>query len=57
MHHRKNNWQSLSDQWQKEVDGRFQEIDRLYKAYQADQVLMTPICVSAAKQRLWTKKK
>ena len=33
---------TLSDQWQKEVDGRFQEIDRLYKAYQADQVLMTP---------------
>jgi outer membrane protein len=26
----------------KDVDGRFQEIDRLYKAYQADQVLMTP---------------
>jgi outer membrane protein len=32
---------ALSDQFQKEVDGRFQEIDRLYKAYQADQVLMT----------------
>jgi outer membrane protein len=33
---------SLSDQWQKEVDNRFGEIDRLYKAFQADQVLMTP---------------
>lgn len=32
---------ALSEQWQKEVDARFQEIDRLYKAYQADQVLMT----------------
>lgn len=32
---------ALSDQWQREVDARFQEIDRLYKAYQADQVLMT----------------
>ena len=32
---------SLSAQWQKEVDARFQEIDRMYKAYQADQVLMT----------------
>lgn len=32
---------SLSDQWQKEVDSRFAEIDRLYKAYQADQILMT----------------
>jgi outer membrane protein len=33
--------EALSAQWQKEVDQRFQEIDRLYKAYQADQVLMT----------------
>jgi outer membrane protein len=32
---------ALSDQWQKEVDNRFQEIDRMYKAYQADQVLMS----------------
>jgi outer membrane protein len=33
---------ALSAQWQKEVDNRYQEIDRLYKAYQADQILMTP---------------
>ena len=33
--------EALSAQWQKEVDQRYQEIDRLYKAYQADQVLMT----------------
>jgi outer membrane protein len=33
---------ALSVQWQKEVDNRYSEIDRLYKAYQADQVLMTP---------------
>jgi outer membrane protein len=33
--------ESLSAEWQKDVDQRFQEIDRLYKAYQADQVLMT----------------
>lgn len=32
---------ALSDQWQKDVDSRSQEIDRLYKAYEADQVLMT----------------
>lgn len=32
---------ALSDQWQKEVDNRFQEIDRMFKAYQADQPLMT----------------
>jgi len=33
---------ALSDQWQKEVDSRFQEMDRLYKSYQVDLVLMTP---------------
>lgn len=33
---------ALQKQWQKEIDTRFQEIDRMYKAYQADQVLMTP---------------
>jgi outer membrane protein len=33
--------ESLSSQWQKDVDGKYQEIDRLWKAYQADQVLMT----------------
>jgi outer membrane protein len=33
--------ETLSAQWQKEADQRFAEIDRLYKAYQADQVLMT----------------
>ena len=32
---------ALSEQWQKEVDSRYQELNRLYKAYQADQVLMT----------------
>lgn len=31
----------LSEQFQKDVDNKFAEIDRLYKAYQADQVLMT----------------
>ncbi|MBS1525283.1 MAG: OmpH family outer membrane protein [Bacteroidetes bacterium] len=32
---------ALSDQWQKEVDNKSQEIDRLYKAFEADKVLMT----------------
>jgi len=31
----------LSDQWSKEVDTRHEEVNRLYKAYEADQVLMT----------------
>ncbi len=32
---------ALSAQWQKEVDTRFADIDKLYKTYQADQVLLT----------------
>lgn len=32
---------ALSEQWQKEVDSRFAEVEKLYKAYQADQVLLT----------------
>lgn len=31
----------LSAQWQKQVDSKFVEIDKMYKAYQADQVLLT----------------
>lgn len=33
---------ALQDEWQKQVDAKFAEVDRLYKAYQADVVLMTP---------------
>ena len=32
---------ALSSQWQKEVDDRFADIEKLYKTYQADQVLLT----------------
>ncbi len=32
---------ALSAQWQKDVDAKFLDIDRLFKAYQADQVLLT----------------
>lgn len=31
----------LSQQWQKAVDNNFSELDKMYKAYQADQVLLT----------------
>jgi len=33
---------ALQDEWQKQVDAKYAEVDRLYKAYQADLVLMTP---------------
>ncbi|MEJ2883166.1 OmpH family outer membrane protein [Pedobacter sp. GR22-6] len=31
----------LSEQWQQQVDNNFTEIDKMYKTYQADQVLLT----------------
>ncbi|MCA1762074.1 MAG: OmpH family outer membrane protein [Cryomorphaceae bacterium] len=31
----------ISDQWQKEIEERYESIDRLYKAYQAEKVLLT----------------
>lgn len=32
---------AFSQQWQKEVDDRFAEVEKMYKAYQADDVLLT----------------
>jgi outer membrane protein len=31
----------ISAQWQKEIDLKFAEVDRLYKAYQAEQVMLS----------------
>lgn len=31
----------VSKQWQNEIEGRYEAIDRLYKAYQAEKVLLT----------------
>jgi outer membrane protein len=31
----------LSAQWQKEIEAKFAEVDRLYKAYQAEEILLT----------------
>ncbi|MFN4233602.1 MAG: OmpH family outer membrane protein [Bacteroidia bacterium] len=32
---------NLSVQWQKEIEAKYAEIDKLYKAYQAEQILLT----------------
>ncbi len=32
----------ISIQWQKEIEAKYSEIDQLYKAYKADEVLLTP---------------
>ncbi len=31
----------ISVQWQKEIEAKYSEIDKLYKAYQAEQILLT----------------
>jgi len=31
----------ISVQWQKEIEGKYSEVDQLYKAYKADEVLLT----------------
>ncbi len=31
----------LSKEWQEEIDAKFEEIDKMYKAYQAEKVLLT----------------
>jgi outer membrane protein len=32
---------NLSTQWQKEIEAKYAEIDKLYKAFQAEQILLT----------------
>ncbi|WP_295127290.1 OmpH family outer membrane protein [uncultured Chitinophaga sp.] len=32
---------AVADQWQKEIDAKFQEVDKMYKSYQAEQVMLT----------------
>lgn len=32
---------AIAEQWQKEIDAKFQEVDRMYKSYQAESVMLT----------------
>jgi len=36
-----NELDKMSVQWQKEIDDKYAEVDKLYKAYQADAILLT----------------
>ena len=47
----------LSEQWQQQVDNNFTEIDKMYKAYQADQVLLTADMRKRRETKLSRKKK
>lgn len=47
----------LSVQWQKEIDKKYEEIERLYKAYQAEQVLLTEDMRKKREQEIVDKEK
>ncbi|RBL93771.1 OmpH family outer membrane protein [Chitinophaga flava] len=32
---------AVAEQWQKEIDVKFQDVDKMYKSYQAEQVMLT----------------
>lgn len=32
---------ALSDQWQKQIESKYEEIDKMYKDYQAEEILLT----------------
>ncbi|WP_298714681.1 OmpH family outer membrane protein [Chitinophaga sp.] len=32
---------AVAEQWQKEIDAQFQEVDKMYKSYQAEAVMLT----------------
>lgn len=48
---------ALSQQWQKQVDDRLAEVEKLYKAYQSDQVLLSPEMRKQREQEIVEKEK
>jgi outer membrane protein len=48
---------NLSIQWQKEVEGKYAEIDKLYKAFQAEEVLLTDDMKKKRESEIVTKEK
>lgn len=47
----------LSEKWQKEVDAKYQEIDKLYKNYQAEEVLLNNEQKKQRQEEIITKEK
>ncbi|MCS6991953.1 MAG: OmpH family outer membrane protein [Chitinophagales bacterium] len=47
----------LTAQWQKEIDQKYAEIDRLYKQFQAEQVLLTEEMKAKRRQEIEEKEK
>ncbi len=48
---------NLSKQWQKEIQDKYAEIDRLYKAYQNEAVLLTPEMKKKREEEIINKEK
>ncbi len=48
---------NLSIQWQKEVEAKYAEIDKLYKAFQAEEVLLTDDMKKKRENEIMTKEK
>ena len=47
----------LSDTWQKEIDGMMQEVDRMYKAYQAERAMLSDQMRKKRETEIITKEK
>ncbi|HET6245514.1 MAG: OmpH family outer membrane protein [Bacteroidetes bacterium] len=47
----------ISVQWQKEIEAKYTEIDKLYKAYQAEQILLTEEMRKKRENEIITKEK
>ena len=48
---------NLSVQWQKEIEAKYSEIDKLYKAFQAEQILLTDDMKKKRETEIITKEK
>jgi outer membrane protein len=47
---------ALAEQWQKEIDNRFQEVERMYKSYQAEAVMLTDALKKKREDEIISKK-
>lgn len=48
---------NISVQWQKEIEAKYAEIDKMYKAYEAEQILLTEDMRAKRKQDIAVKEK
>ncbi len=47
----------IAEKWQKEVDAKYEEIDKMYKEYQAEKILLTPEQQKVREDEIITKEK